>query len=319
MLAAESDCASRCGWEGIEGATFKKGVPAILKPHLNALSRTAPAELVEYLSTSVPSEDYQSYMWTFLSADNINDVNSDIEAIQHGYFIFAVADSNFAALSLKDGCVYSAYNFEDHIEHEANTIKQFIDLSAQEFMDHEKWRQRRVATWRTEVAVAIGFEFNVTGSNSVIANITQSKEQMALTDPRWDELTDSDWDAFAIAWNAELGDEPPTQLPELPWLLDDRPTTASEYVVPMNFTASASAQWKFILAAYRRGNEKTFGHLAVGPVEQLLATHGDEYIDLFEQMADDDPSFAGMLKGCYQNRMSDVIWQRLRTAHGDVE
>ena len=113
---------------------------------------------------------------------------------------------------------------------------------------------------------------------------------MALTDPRWDDLTNADWDAFAMAWNAELcGDDAATQLPELPWLLSDPPNTASEYVVPMNFTASANAQWKFIVAAYWHGNEKTHGHLAAGPVEHLLGNHGDQYISLFEQMAADDP------------------------------
>lgn len=142
---------------------------------------------------------------------------------------------------------------------------------------------------------------------------------MALTDPRWDDLTDGDWDAFARAWNAELcGEEGPSRLPQLPWLLDDPPNTASEYVVPMNFTASANAQWKFIVAAYWRGNEETHGHLAAGPVEHLLGKHGDEYITLVEQMADDDPMFAKMLRGCYQNQMSDEVWRRLCIARGDV-
>ncbi len=142
---------------------------------------------------------------------------------------------------------------------------------------------------------------------------------MTLTDPRWDELTDAAWDAFAIAWNAELrGEESPVQLPQLPWLLDDPPRTASEYVVPMNFTASADSQWKFIVTAYWRGNEETHGQLAAGPVEHLLGKHGDQYIALVEQMADDDPLFAKMLRGCYQNQMSDEVWRRLCIARGDV-
>ena len=141
---------------------------------------------------------------------------------------------------------------------------------------------------------------------------------MTLTDPRWDDLTNSDWDAFAIAWNAELsGDDSPQPLPELPWLLDDPPTSASEYVVPMNFTASPEAQWKFILAAYWRGNENTHGHLAAGPVEHLLGNHGDDYISLVEQLASDDPLFAAMLGGCYQYRMSDEVWRRLCIARGE--
>lgn len=142
---------------------------------------------------------------------------------------------------------------------------------------------------------------------------------MTLVDPRWDDLTDADWDAFAKAWNAELsGADAPLPLPKLPWLLDDPPTTANEYVVPMNFTASAGAQWKFIRAAYRYGNGETHGHLAAGPVEHLLGKDGDEYIPLVEQMADDDPSFARMLRGCNQNRMSDDVWRRLCVARSDT-
>ena len=142
---------------------------------------------------------------------------------------------------------------------------------------------------------------------------------MTFIDPRWDDLTDADWDKFAIAWNAELnGSDAAHALPNLPWLFDDAPSTASEYVAPMNFTASPDAQWKFIVAAYWRGNENTHGHLAAGPVEHLLGKHGDEYISLFEQLADDDPLFAKMLRGCYQYQMSDEIWRRLRNARGDL-
>jgi len=141
-----------------------------------------------------------------------------------------------------------------------------------------------------------------------------------MDDPRWDELTEGDWDAFAIVWNAELsGEVPSVALPKLPWLLDDPPATAGEYVVPMNFTASAEAQWKFIVAAYGRGNEDSHGHLAAGPVEHLLGNHGESYIGLVEQMADDDPMFAKMLKGCYKYQMSDEVYRRLCVARGDAE
>ena len=140
-----------------------------------------------------------------------------------------------------------------------------------------------------------------------------------MNDPRWDTLTDSEWDAFATAWTAELTGDQAEPLPHLPWLLDGpSPTTAGEYVVPMNFTASSSAQWKFIQAAYWRGNEESHGPLAAGPIEHLLGKYGDEYIALVEQLADDDPLFANILKGCYQNQMSDDVWQRLCVARENV-
>ena len=142
---------------------------------------------------------------------------------------------------------------------------------------------------------------------------------MELTDPLWDDLTDADWAAFATAWNAELcGQNAPKPLPKLPWLFDDPPGSASEYVVPMNFTASADAQWKFVVVAFKCGNEETHGHLAAGPVEHLLGNHGSEYITVVEQLAGADPLFAKMLRGCNQNQMLDEVWRRLCLARGEV-
>lgn len=141
-----------------------------------------------------------------------------------------------------------------------------------------------------------------------------------MQDERWDNLTDAEWNAFAYAWNSELsGELPSVPLPALPWLLKDPPKAASEYVVPMNFTASPDAQWKFIVAAFLSGNERTDEHLAAGPVEHLLGGYGDQYIESFEKLAADDPRFAKMLKGCNQYRMSDDVWRRLRIARGDGE
>ena len=98
---------------------------------------------------------------------------------------------------------------------------------------------------------------------------------MTLFDPRWDELADADWDAFALAWIAELSGDESRLLPDLPVLFsDEAETTASAFVVPMNFTASAEAQWRFIEAVYRLGNDEAMGHLAAGPVEHFLSKHG---------------------------------------------
>jgi hypothetical protein len=142
---------------------------------------------------------------------------------------------------------------------------------------------------------------------------------MSLIDPRWDDLTDDQWAQFAMAWIAELnGSEAMPPLPNLPWLFDDPPKLASEYVVPMNFTASPGAQWNFIVAAYRHGNEPSHSHLAAGPLEHFLSKHGDRYIALVEELADVDPAFAQMLKGCYQHQMSAQVWRRLCIARGEI-
>jgi len=140
-----------------------------------------------------------------------------------------------------------------------------------------------------------------------------------MFDPRWDKLTDAEWHAFAQAWNSELkGIAYDTPLPSLPWLLGEPPDDAMDYVVPMNFSASPSAQWKFILAAYWSGDKDTFGHLAAGPIEHILGTCGDSSIEAIEQLAEDDPLFANLLKECNQYRMTDAIWDRVCKARGDV-
>jgi hypothetical protein len=138
---------------------------------------------------------------------------------------------------------------------------------------------------------------------------------MTFIDTRWDNLTAAEWDAFALAWIAELNGLEPPPLPKLPVLFPDDPEkTASEFVTPMNFTASAESQWRFIEAAFRLGNDKSMGHLAAGPVEHLLGHHGEDYIDRFEALALADRRFAQMLTRCYKYFMNNAVWERICAA-----
>ena len=58
-----------------------------------------------------------------------------------------------------------------------------------------------------------------------------------IHDPRWDAVSDADWDTFARCWVAEISGTATVPLPPLPVLFEDEPPkTASEFVVPMNFT-----------------------------------------------------------------------------------
>ena len=64
---------------------------------------------------------------------------------------------------------------------------------------------------------------------------TGSECTITMHDPRWDSLSDAEWDAFARAWVAELSDRPPESLPDSPQLFENAPeVTASAFVVPMN-------------------------------------------------------------------------------------
>jgi hypothetical protein len=48
--------------------------------------------------------------------------------------------------------------------------------------------------------------------------------------------------------------------------------------------------------------------LSAGPLESLLAGHGEAFIDRIELEAHADPSFAELLGGVWQSRMSDAVW-----------
>ena len=52
--------------------------------------------------------------------------------------------------------------------------------------------------------------------------------------------------------------------------------------------------------------------LSAGPVEDLLAKHGERFIDRVEAEAMKDPKFAHLLGGVWKSGMTDEIWNRLQ-------
>jgi tetratricopeptide (TPR) repeat protein len=124
-------------------------------------------------------------------------------------------------------------------------------------------------------------------------------------DERWNKLSPSDWDAFAKAWVDELRQPPSGSEPS------DDEDRVGQSVVQMNFTATAECQWKFVLAAIKHAEDKELGHIAAGPIEHLLSTHGQEYIGLVEQQAASDPKFGRMMEGVWRHGMTDDVWDRV--------
>ncbi|MDR2980611.1 MAG: hypothetical protein LBV12_00005 [Puniceicoccales bacterium] len=51
---------------------------------------------------------------------------------------------------------------------------------------------------------------------------------------------------------------------------------------------------------------------AAGPLEDLLAKYGNEYIDQVEAEAQRNPDFKSLLGGVWQSSMSDEIWNRVQ-------
>ena len=72
--------------------------------------------------------------------------------------------------------------------------------------------------------------------------------------------------------------------------------------------------WLLILEIHHRDQSIAIQQvLAAGPVEDLLAKHGDTFIERVEAEARRDPQFAKLLGGVWKSTMSDAIWDRLQT------
>ena len=59
-------------------------------------------------------------------------------------------------------------------------------------------------------------------------------------------------------------------------------------------------------------DNKVLGHLAASHLEDLLATHGEKFIDRFEELAKKDEDFRRLLGGAWQNQMPDELWKRVK-------
>jgi len=77
--------------------------------------------------------------------------------------------------------------------------------------------------------------------------------------------------------------------------------------------------WQFILDTYTRDiSDRVLGMIAAGPLEDLLAYCGDDFIDDVEELARKDPKFNKLLGGVWQNAMSDDLWNRVQRARNSV-
>ena len=89
----------------------------------------------------------------------------------------------------------------------------------------------------------------------------------------------------------------------------------------MDWMASSQPEllWKFINVAYKREiPEIVVASLAAGPLENLLADNGSEYIDRIETLARQDPKFNHLLGGVWKGGMADEVWQRVEAIRNEV-
>jgi len=71
--------------------------------------------------------------------------------------------------------------------------------------------------------------------------------------------------------------------------------------------------WRLILAVLQRNDSNDIQEvLSAGPLEDLLAKHGDAIIESVEVEARLNPKFAKLLGGVWKSSMTDEIWNRVQ-------
>ena len=71
--------------------------------------------------------------------------------------------------------------------------------------------------------------------------------------------------------------------------------------------------WLVIQEILRQDSSTTIlENLSAGPLEDLLSKHGLQFISRIETEAKNNPKFAILLGGVWQNDMSEEIWKRVQ-------
>jgi hypothetical protein len=98
------------------------------------------------------------------------------------------------------------------------------------------------------------------------------------------------------------------------WLSGKDCTMANGLMPPF---ADAEAVWQAVLQIMQHKlSEEQISLLAAGPVEDLLALYGGQFIDRIEAEAKRNTAFAHVLGGVWQRQMPLEIWQRVESARG---
>ena len=90
---------------------------------------------------------------------------------------------------------------------------------------------------------------------------------------------------------------------------------AIEQVIDWSLDCEGERLWEFVTTAYQRDiSDKVVGALATGPLEDLLAKQGPEFIERVEELARKDPRFNYLLGGVWRNAMTEEVWRRVQAA-----
>ena len=121
-------------------------------------------------------------------------------------------------------------------------------------------------------------------------------------------MDETDLNQIVDAWIAAEGAERSSPEHQSNWW-------AVEQVMDWALEREGELLWRFITTAYQRQlSDKLISLLAAGPLEDLLAKQGPEFIERVEELARKDPRFNNLLGGVWRNTMTDEVWQRVQAA-----
>lgn len=85
-----------------------------------------------------------------------------------------------------------------------------------------------------------------------------------------------------------------------------------DHLINLMIKGEIDELWEFVLRTYRKDlSQEVIGILAAGPLEDVLAAKGEEYIGRVEILAGNDSKFRYLLGGVWQNSMTDEVWGRV--------
>ena len=89
------------------------------------------------------------------------------------------------------------------------------------------------------------------------------------------------------------------------------------FMIGLSGAAPPEDCWPAILEILRRRpSENVLNVLAAGPLEDLIAKRGNDFIDRIEAEAHRDPEFRNLLGGVWKNATPDDVWARVDKARG---
>lgn len=94
--------------------------------------------------------------------------------------------------------------------------------------------------------------------------------------------------------------------------------TANEILCTLVYELPETA-WPLLLKILKKASsDAAYALLAAGALEDLLARHGQAFIERIETEARRDPKFRMLLGGVWQNTMPEDIWLRVQKARGNI-